>query len=78
MLRFLRMHRTLLTIRIQAIDGVGTYTPLDSQPCRLLQCNCDCSSTDCAGDEEIANYSSREIVSNSDEYPTESAKCPLG
>src|SRR5262249_54098220 len=26
MLRFLRMHRTLLTIRIQAIDGVGTYT----------------------------------------------------
>jgi len=37
MLRFLRMHRTLLTIRIQAIDGVGTYTPHDSQPCRLLQ-----------------------------------------
>src|SRR5215467_11013314 len=37
MLRFLRMHRTLLTIRIQAIDGVGTYTPQDSQPCRLLQ-----------------------------------------
>jgi hypothetical protein len=32
------MHRTLLTIRIQAIDGVGTYTPQDSQPCRLLQC----------------------------------------
>ena len=22
---------------IQAIDGVGTYTPRDSQPCRLLQ-----------------------------------------
>src|SRR5215471_8858510 len=38
MLRFLRMHRILLTIRIQAIDGVGTYTPQDSQPCRLLQC----------------------------------------
>jgi hypothetical protein len=38
MLRFLRMHRTLLTIRIQAIDGVGTYTPQDSQYCRLLRC----------------------------------------
>jgi hypothetical protein len=25
----------------QAIDGVGTYTPQDSQPCRLLQCNGD-------------------------------------
>ena len=45
MLRFLRMHRTLLTIRIQAIDGVGTYTPQDSQPCRLLQCNWDVSPT---------------------------------
>jgi hypothetical protein len=30
MLRFLRMHRILLTIRIQAIDGVGTCTPQDS------------------------------------------------
>ena len=37
MLRFLRMHRTLLTIRIQAIDGMGTPTPQDSQPCRLLR-----------------------------------------
>jgi hypothetical protein len=37
MLRCLRMHRTLLAIRIQAIDGMGTHTPLDSQPCRLLQ-----------------------------------------
>src|SRR5215831_7600480 len=45
MLRFLRMHRTLLTIRILAIDGVGTYTPQDSQPCRLLQCNGDVSPT---------------------------------
>ena len=27
----------------QAIGGVGTYTPLDSQPCRLLQCNRDFS-----------------------------------
>jgi hypothetical protein len=27
----------MLTIRFQAIDGVGTYTPPDSQPCRLLQ-----------------------------------------
>ena len=27
----------MLTTRIQAIDGVGTYTPQDSQPCRLLQ-----------------------------------------
>jgi len=35
MLRFLRMHRTLLTIRIQAIDGVGTYTPQDSQGRKL-------------------------------------------
>ena len=26
----------MLTVRIQAIDGVGTYTLLDSQPCRLL------------------------------------------
>ena len=31
---------------IQAIDGVGTYTPRDSQPCRLLQRNRDLSSTD--------------------------------
>ena len=46
MLRFLRMHRTLLTIRIQAIDGVGTYTPQDLQPCRLLQCNGDVSPID--------------------------------
>ena len=26
----------MLTVRIQAIDGTGTFTPLDSQPCRLL------------------------------------------
>ena len=35
----------LLTIRSQAIDGVRTYTPRDSQPCRLLQRNRDISST---------------------------------
>src|SRR5499427_948513 len=28
--------RDMLTVRIQAIDGTGTLTPLDSQPCRLL------------------------------------------
>jgi hypothetical protein len=33
----------LLTIRTQAIDGVGTCTPRDSQPCRLLQCKRDLS-----------------------------------
>src|SRR5262249_25240592 len=27
----------MLTVRIQAIDGTGTLTPLDSQPCRLLR-----------------------------------------
>jgi hypothetical protein len=27
----------MLTARIQAIDGTGTLTPLDSQPCRLLR-----------------------------------------
>ena len=27
----------MLTARIQAIDGTGTYTPLDSQLCRLLR-----------------------------------------
>src|SRR5262245_11636064 len=26
----------MLTARIQVIDGTGTCTPLDSQPCRLL------------------------------------------
>src|SRR6202040_4284840 len=26
----------MLTVRIQAIDGTGTRTPSDSQPCRLL------------------------------------------
>src|SRR5262250_581970 len=26
----------MLTARIQAIDGTRTFTPLDSQPCRLL------------------------------------------
>ena len=26
----------MLAVRIQAIDGTGTYTLLDSQPCRLL------------------------------------------
>jgi hypothetical protein len=26
----------MLTVRIQAIDGTGTFTLLDSQPCRLL------------------------------------------
>jgi hypothetical protein len=26
----------MLTVRIQAIDGTGTCTPLDFQPCRLL------------------------------------------
>jgi hypothetical protein len=26
----------MLAIRIQAIDGMGTCTPPDSQPCRLL------------------------------------------
>jgi hypothetical protein len=31
----------MLTTRSQAIDGVGTYTPRDSQPCRLLQSNHD-------------------------------------
>src|ERR1035441_5703182 len=36
----------LLTIRTQAIDGVGTCTPRDSQPCRLLQCNGDISPID--------------------------------
>ena len=33
----------LLTIRSQAIDGVRTYTPRDSQPCRLLPRNRDFS-----------------------------------
>src|SRR5438552_13121801 len=33
----------LLTIRSQAIDGVRTYTPRDSQPCRLLPRNRDVS-----------------------------------
>ncbi len=42
MLRCLRMHRICLP-PAQAIGGVGTYTPLDSQPCRLLQCNGDIS-----------------------------------
>jgi hypothetical protein len=28
----------MLTVRNQVIDGTGTFTPLDSQPCRLLQC----------------------------------------
>ena len=37
-LRYLRLHRICLP-PAQAIGGVGTYTPLDSQPCRLLQCN---------------------------------------
>jgi hypothetical protein len=32
-----------LTTRSQAIDGVGTCTPRDSQPCRLLQCIGDLS-----------------------------------
>ena len=36
-LRCLRLHRICLP-PAQAIGGVGTYTPLDSQPCRLLQC----------------------------------------
>ena len=35
-LRCLRLHRICLP-PAQAIGGVGTYTPLDSQPCRLLQ-----------------------------------------
>src|SRR5215469_4124385 len=26
----------MLAVRIQAIDGAGTFTPPDSQPCRLL------------------------------------------
>ena len=26
----------MLAVRIQAIDGTGTFTPQDSQPCRLL------------------------------------------
>ena len=26
----------ILTVRIQAIDGARTFTPQDSQPCRLL------------------------------------------
>src|SRR5260221_3043576 len=26
----------MLTVRIQVIDGTGTFTPSDSQPCRLL------------------------------------------
>ena len=30
----------------QAIDGVGTYTPQDSQPCRLLQCIGDFATND--------------------------------
>jgi hypothetical protein len=42
MLRCLRMHRICLP-PAQAIGGVGTYTPLDSQPCRLLQCSRDFS-----------------------------------
>ena len=42
MLRCLRMHRICLP-PAQAIGGGGTYTPLDSQPCRLLQCNRDFS-----------------------------------
>jgi hypothetical protein len=33
----------------QALGGVGTYTPLDSQPCRLLQCNRDVSTVMGAG-----------------------------
>jgi hypothetical protein len=35
----------MLTIRFQATDGVGTYTPQDSQPCRLLQRSRDLSPT---------------------------------
>jgi hypothetical protein len=34
-----------LTTRSQAIDGVGTYTPRDSQPCRMLQRYGDVSTT---------------------------------
>src|SRR5215468_5306886 len=29
----------MLTVRRQVIDGTGTCTLLDSQPCRLLQCH---------------------------------------
>jgi len=42
MLRCLRMHRICLP-PAQAIGGVRTYTPQDSQPCRLLQCIGDLS-----------------------------------
>ncbi len=28
----------MFAIGTVCIGGVGTYTPLDSQPCRLLQC----------------------------------------
>ena len=45
---------------------------------RVNEFNPDFSPTKCAGDEEIANRSSRKIVSTCDERPTERAKCPLG
>jgi hypothetical protein len=47
-LRCLRLHRICLP-PAQAIGGVGTYTPLDSQPCRLLQRNGDILPTDNGG-----------------------------
>src|SRR5215469_11519437 len=51
---------------------------LASHPYVRIMSVIDVTPTNCAGDEEIANRSSREIVSTCDERPTERAKCPLG
>ena len=49
-LRCLRTHRIMLTVRIQAIDGTRTFTPQDSQPCRLLPTSCRFIPAHCEGD----------------------------
>lgn len=38
-------HASDMLTTVHAIGGVGTYTPLDSQPCRLLQCSRDLTPT---------------------------------
>ena len=74
MLRCLRMHRICLP-PAQAIGGVGTYTPLDSQPCRLLQCNgerppnatleCRKSGRRCRVESGLAHYEKARASSSS-------------
>src|SRR6195256_1161422 len=57
----------MLTVRIQVIDGTGTFTLSDSQPCRLLLC---------LQSRLLSGSGVAPVLSSRPPYGQEAAKCP--